>query len=160
MAGESGFAAAAPKVEGRVALGAKSLARSRVGRVVEVRVRNVSTLADVQAINAQVAMALHRAGPGAIICADHRSGSPFSGPIADVWSRGMRVANERILGAALLLDPLNTMFNLQIERIVKCAGGPTRRLVTGLGEMRAWLGNSLSVAEWSAVETFLAAGDP
>jgi len=148
-------AAATPKVEGRIALGARSLARNRVGRVVEVRVRNLSTLADVQAINAQVAAALHRAGPGAIICADHRSASPFSGRVADLWADGMRAANKRISWAALLLDPLNTTFNLQIERVVRCAGSPTRRLVTGLGEMQAWLGGSLSVAEWSAIETFL-----
>jgi hypothetical protein len=157
MAGESGFVAAVPKAEGGV--GARSLARSRVGRVVEVRVRSLSTLADVQAINTQVAMALLQAGPGAIICADYRFASPFSCQVADAWAHGMRVANGRISGAALLLDPLNTMFNLQVERIVKCAGSPIRRLVTGLGEIQSWLGDSLSAAEWSGIETFLAAGD-
>ena len=103
MAREGGFAGPAPRVEGGVALGARYLAPSvvgRVGRVVEVRVRNVSTP-------------------------------------ADAWTGGMRVANERILGAALLLDPLSTMYNLQIERVVRCAGSPIRRLVTGLGEMQA-----------------------
>jgi len=158
MDGESGFATA-PKCEGTVPLGARSFARNRVGRVVEVRVRSLSALADIQAINTQVAMALHRAGPGAIICADHRLASPVSCRVADLWADGMRAANKRISWAAILLDPLNTTFDLQIERIVKCAGSPTRRLVTGLGEMHAWLGDALSVAEWSAIETFLAAGE-
>jgi len=136
-----------------------SLVRNRIGRVVEVRVRNLSTVADVQAIDRQVATALRCAGPGAIICADHRFVSPLSGRVADAWAQGMRAANKHIARSALLIEPLNTTFNLQADRIVRCAGSPTRRLVTGLEEMRAWLGGSLSNAEWRGIETFFAGNE-
>ena len=154
----SGSTRAAPSAVGNLGLGARSLARNRVGRIVEVRVGALSNVADVHVIDTHVALALRRAGPGAILCADYRRVSPVSGEVADAWAHRMRMANKRILGAMIVLDPTNAMFNLQVARVVRCAGNPARRLVTGLGEMQAWLGDSLSVAEWRAIETFLADG--
>lgn len=82
-----------------------------------------------------------------MICADHRFASPLSGELADFWSRKMRGNNRGIARAALLLDPANTMYNLQVERIVHCAGSPARRLFTDVEELRDWLSDALPRAE-------------
>src|SRR5258708_22170226 len=112
-----------------------SYARAWAGRLVKVRVRELKSLADVESLDAQVFAAIARTGPGAVICADFRQASPLSPQVASAWSRGMRRANRNISRSALLLDPSNTMFNLQIVRVVRCAGNDARRICSGLREV-------------------------
>ena len=128
----------------------------RAGHVVEVRARRLIYLADVESLNADVVAALHEAGPGAIICADYRRASPLSPRVANAWSRAMRAANRSILMSALLVDPSNTIFNIQIARIVRCAGNDARRIFTRVEELYAWVNgtnSSLTGAEREAVHT-------
>ncbi|HXX66401.1 MAG TPA: hypothetical protein VEK07_04415 [Polyangiaceae bacterium] len=63
----------------------------------------------------------------------------------------MRKANTEILRSGLLVDPANTMFNLQIERIVRCAINPERRLFTKREELNDWIGDVLSEPERQAL---------
>ena len=68
-------------------------------------------------------------GPRAVVCADHRAAYPLlSRDMADAWSRGMRGANRSVGRSAILLHPANETYNLQIERIVQCAGHERRRV--------------------------------
>jgi hypothetical protein len=128
-----------------------SFATVRFARIVEVHVRRLSTRNDVESLHAQVLAAVRRAGPGALICADHRFASPLSSAVADVWSRHMRGNNDDIARAALLLDPANTMYNLQVERVVHCAGSRVRRLFADIDELRAWVGEALTKSEREAL---------
>jgi len=125
--------------------------RVRSDRVVEVNVRRLVDLDDIEWLNAEVSAALRRAGSGAVICADYRAASPVPAKIARVWARGMRKANSEILRSGLLVDPANTMFNLQMERIVRCAINPERRLFTDLDELNDWIGGVLSEPEREAL---------
>src|SRR5579863_10090448 len=137
----------------------RSFARWRAGRIVEVRVGRLARLADVQSLNASVFAAVARGGPGAVICADFREATPFGGEIANVWSQGMRRANEYIARSALLLDPSNTMFNLQLERVVRCAGNEHRRLFSHADELCEWLDAALTHAEREALRTLFSPAD-
>jgi hypothetical protein len=128
---------------------------SGVGRIVEVRVRRLVDVADVESLNAAVFAAMRRAGPGAIVCADYRRVSPLQYGIADVWARAIRKANGSIARSAILVDPSNTMFNLQFERIVQCAGNPARRFFTGVDDVRRWLDVDLTEPERGALQAFL-----
>lgn len=130
---------------------APSFARVRANRVVEVHVRRLATVADVESLHAQVAAAVRRAGPGTVICADHRFASPLSREVADAWSRNMRANNRTLLRGALLLDPANAMYNLQIERVVHCAGHPARRLFEDVKELRDWVSHALTEPERDAL---------
>jgi hypothetical protein len=132
-----------------------AFARVRLGRIVEVRVRRLADPSDVDLLNASVFAAMRNAGPGAVICADYRGASPLSRDVAQAWSRAMRIANRGIARSALLLDPSNALFNLQIERVVHCAGNPTRRLFADVNEFQDWVGKDLTLAEREAVLVFL-----
>lgn len=131
---------------------AGSFARVRVGRIVEVHAGQLAHLTDVASFSAAVFAALYRAGPGAVICADYRDATPFTGEVANAWSRAMRRTNASIARSAILLDPSNTMYNLQLERVVHCAGSEDRRLFKDADELCDWLDGILTKSELEAVK--------
>ena len=137
---------------GICAIKAASFARVRAGRIVEVRVGRLAHIADVESLNAAVFAAVYQVGPGAVICSDHRGAAPLTGEVANAWSRGMRRANASIARGALLLDPSNTMYNLQIERVVHCAGNEDRRLFRDADKLCDWLEGTLTEPEREAVK--------
>ncbi len=150
------WSVAAKVGDGRLMASAPARAQ---GRVVEIRVARLLNPADVESLHSSVRAAIERAGIGATICADCRRTLPLSGPVATAWSRHMRSANRSIARSALLLDPSNTMFNLQLERIVRCAGNPTRRLFADVDELSDWLASELTEWERQALRAFLSEGD-
>jgi hypothetical protein len=135
-----------------------SSARARVGRVVEVRVRRLGALSDVESLNSRFCEAVRQAGAGAMICGDFRGASPLSREVADAWSRAMREANPGIARSALLVDPANVTFNLQIERIVRCAGNPERRVFADVTDLRTWMECDLTEREREALRAFFSSG--
>ena len=124
----------------------------------EVHVRRLADLDDVAALKVQVAAAIRRAGPGAVICADHRFGSPLSSEVADAWSCVMRRNDGHVVRRGLLLEPSNAMYNLQLERVVRCAGNSSRRFFTGIDKLRDWVGEALSGSERGALGDLFAGG--
>jgi hypothetical protein len=134
----------------------RSSARVLAGRLVEVRVVRLVDIADVQRLNAEVHAAIRRAGPGpAFLYCDHRAGSPVARDVADAWSRGMRDANRSIAGSAILLDPANVTFNLQVERIVRCAGNASRLIFSAPAELQAMMETLLASQENDALRRSL-----
>lgn len=122
---------------------ARAFARVRAERILEVHVERLATVADVASLHAQVAGAIRRTGNEAVICADHRLASPLSAEVADAWSRAMRRKMGGAARGAILLDPSNTVYNLQIERVVQCAGIPAR-LFADKAEFLDWVGEALT----------------
>jgi hypothetical protein len=136
--------------------GGRSFALIRGTRIVEVHVRRLADLEEVAALKVQVGAAIRRAGSGAVICADHRFGSPLSSEVADAWSCVMRKNDGHVVRRGLLLDPSNAMYNLQLERVVRCAGNDSRRFFTGIDELRDWVGEVLSASERGALDDLFA----
>jgi hypothetical protein len=130
-------------------------ARVRVGRLVEMRVGRLGGLADIEALNASATSAMRLAGSAFVVCADHRFASPVSSDLADRWSRAMRRVNRSLGRSAILLHPANTTFNLQIQRVVQCAGSDDRRVFTDRKELLEWLDDRLNEAERAALRVFL-----
>jgi hypothetical protein len=130
-------------------------ARVRVGRLVEMRVGRLVSLADIEALKASAAAAMRLAGPAFVVCADHRFASPMSSDLADPWSRAMRGVNRSLGRSAILVHPANTTFNLQIQRVVQCAGSDDRRVFTDRKELLEWLDGRLNDAERVALRVFL-----
>ena len=134
-------------------------ARVRGGRVVALRLRGVASIPDIELLHTSVAAAIKTAPGPVFICGDYRRVAPLSRSVSNMWSRAMRRHNPRIARSALLVDPANEMFNLQFERIVHCAGHPTRRLFSDRAELLAWLDGELSAAERDAIRSFFSECD-
>jgi hypothetical protein len=114
------------------------------------------SMGDVNAFTADVLAAVRHAGGRALLCADYRQGSPLMPDAAGPWSHAMREANDYLIRSGVLLDPGNTMFNLQIERVVRCAGDSGhRRLFTDIAELRDWISEVSTDAERQGIDAFL-----
>lgn len=130
--------------------------RSGAGRVVEVRLRRLRHVDDIRSLGALVRAAAGRAGQSAIIFSDMRRMAPVPHLLADFWSRDMRELNPGIIRTGTLLDRDNIAFNLQLERVVRCACSPMRRLFFDASELRAWLAPAATAAELAHLDTLLA----
>jgi hypothetical protein len=142
---------------GETAVRAKSgcFARVRRGRLVAVRIGRLASIEDVESLDSAVASAAKLAGPEVIICGDHRFASPLPSDIADLWSGAMRRNNRTVVRSAILLDPANATFNLQMERIVRCAGKQDRRVFIERAAVYEWLDDHLNDEERAALRVFL-----
>jgi len=133
---------------------------SEVGRLLEIRLFGVCGLDDIAALTAQLREAAHSLDGRPIIFGDFRRAPPFSQAVADQWSRDMRGFNDRLTRSALLLSTENGTFNLQFERVVRCAGCASRRLFSSAGELREWLRGSLTQVELARLDRLLDAPGP
>jgi hypothetical protein len=131
--------------------------RGSVGRLVELRVMDLSHPDDVAALSASIASVAAPAGARVLLFADYRSAAPFAQSIADAWSLAMRRSNTKVLRSAILLDPANETFNLQIARVIRCAGLATRRSFEEPAELRDWLGEVATPLERDRIDELLAA---
>ncbi len=126
------------------------------GRVVSLHIRRLRDLNDVRSLGAMVHEAARRAGRHAIIFSDMRRMSPVPQHLADPWARNMRAGNKLLERTGILLDRDNITFNLQLERIVRCAGDPRRRIFHDARELRDWLAGSATAAELADIDRLLA----
>jgi hypothetical protein len=131
----------------------------RAGRFVELYVRRLSHIGDIEALQAALSAEIRIAGPEAVICSDYRLASPVTPEVAGALARAMRQNNGRMTRGGLLLAPSNTVLNLQIERVVKCAGNPGRRAFVDPEELRRWVGHEASGAERKALDGFFSHAD-
>jgi hypothetical protein len=129
-------------------------ATARAGRLVQIRVRRLADVAQVERLDDVVGSALRDAGPGASICADYRRVLPLTPAVARAWSKAMRGTNGAVARSALLIDPRNLLFNLQIERIVRCSANPARRIFPDAAGLADWMAGVLEASERAAVGAF------
>jgi hypothetical protein len=127
------------------------------GRIVEVHVRRLSNVQDVAMLEAQVKAAVAIVGPHGVFCGDHRYTAPLSSEVADAWSRAMSGNRRSAMRGGILLDPANALYNLQVERVVRCAPNPARFLFTDVEGLRAWVGATLTEPERHSLHNVLAA---
>jgi hypothetical protein len=66
----------------------------------------------------------------------------------------MRGTNSALARSALLIDPHNILFNLQIERIVRCSANPARRIFPDVAGLADWMAGVLEASERAAVGAF------
>src|SRR5580658_11060747 len=127
----------------------------RAGRVIQIRVRRLADVTGVERLGDAVGSALRDAGPGASICADYRSTLPLSPAVAKAWAKVMRDTNAALARSAVLIDPRNALFNLQMERIVRCTANPARRIFQDVARLGDWMAGVLEESERAAVGAFL-----
>jgi hypothetical protein len=120
---------------------------SEGGRLVRLQVFDLGVPEDVVVLSAALLVHLAQVEGLAVLIADHRVASPFSQEVGDAWSRAMRRFNPCLERSVVLLDRENETFNLQIARVVRCAGSPRRRWFYDASEAREWLTDVLTPAE-------------
>jgi len=139
----------------------RGFAQVRVGRLIEVRApHGLTSLNDIRAFVGEVVQAARQTGGPALLCADYRQASPLMPQAAGPWAHAMRESNELLIRSAVLVDPANAMFNLQIERVVRCASDSgRRRIFAKVPELRAWMSGVATDSELAAIDAFLSRHD-
>lgn len=127
----------------------------RTGRLIEVVMSAPMDLAEVLALEAK-AMTLLRATPAArvVLAIDMKNAHVFSEPAAETLLGFIREKNPRIERAAFLVND-SSVLAMQIGRILRAAGGNSRRIFREASEMKSWLGEPLSVDERLRLGMFL-----
>jgi hypothetical protein len=126
-----------------------------VGRLLEVRIFYLSGPDTLSRLSQRMVTFAKAGAAPAVIFGDYTLASPFSQMVGDAWSRAMRGFNESVAWSALLLARSNETFNLQIERVVRCAGNPGRRLFYDGPELREWVAQRATQAELMRVDELL-----
>ena len=118
-----------------------------VDRLVEVQIFQLRGIVTLDEVSRRIVAAARATPTPAVIFGDYRRARPFSQTVGDAWARAMRGFNEHLAWSALLLARSNETFNLQVERVVRCAGNPGRRLFCDAWELRAWVAQRATSAE-------------
>ena len=130
---------------------------NRVGRLLEARVRGLrsSEEADVYslALGAEVLRVPLHVRP--VLLADHRPVSIYPQAAADRLAELFLRMNARLERVAILVARSNATLALQLERIVREAKNPSRRVCYAPGEAEAHLAPIMEPQELARVRAFL-----
>jgi hypothetical protein len=127
----------------------------RVGRLVEVRVRDITTLAEVEAFIARIFAVLGPTTDRVVFCVDAVGMNVLDGEGSDRFLAAFRRDNPRFIRSAILLTTSRATFGLQVSRMVREAGNPARRTFHDRSALTAWLGEVLDAPEQARLEAFL-----
>jgi hypothetical protein len=127
-----------------------------VGRLITYRV--VPPVDDGNATRAATLLrtAIVAIGRPVVICADLTEARTFAAGTAAQFVALMRSDNPKLERSALLLSETSATLVLQIERMVREAASPARRVFLDRQTLRGWLHLVLSQDEGVALEEFLA----
>jgi hypothetical protein len=128
----------------------------RAGRLVEARVRGLSTRDDADAYGLAVAAAAQRAPAQPVLLADHRAVRVYPQPAADRLVELFRPNNTRYARIAVVVSPLNAILRMQLERLVREARSDHRRVCTDAETALDHLASSLDPRELARARAFLA----
>ena len=128
----------------------------RAGRLVEARVRGLSTSEDTDAYGLAVAAAAQRAPGRPVLLADHRRVRVYPQPAADRLVELFRPNNTRYARIAVVVSPLNAILRMQLERLVREARSDHRRVCTEAEAALEHLASSLDAREFERARAFLA----
>jgi hypothetical protein len=134
--------------------------RRRVGRLLEIRVLHLRHVDQLLRLSTTILNEARALPSRTIVFGDYRRTLPFSQDVADRWSRDMRGYNVGLALSAILLAPSNATFNLQIERVIRCAGNPWRRTFYDVRELRDWVATRATRDELAQLDELLSPGDP
>lgn len=125
------------------------------GRLVEARVQGLKDEARANAYSEALADVVRRSKERMILCADHRQVVVYSQPVADRLAELFAQMNQRLERIAVLVARSNATLSLQLERIVREAQNPSRRVFYEAAAAEAFLGEVLNVTERARLGTFL-----
>lgn len=129
---------------------------ARVGRLIEARVRRLSTAEDVDAYGRAIANLALRAQSIPVLCADHRPVAIYPQAVTDRLVEAFRPNNGRFARIAILVKPSNATLTLQLRRLAREAGFEPRKVFAEAADAIAHLAPSLDETEARRLRVFLA----
>ena len=129
----------------------------RVGRLLEVRALLPIKLEEIPALTQSIRAIFERAPRLVVAILDARSYG-LEPPIAtDHFVENIKKDNPRIERSAFLIEPGQSLLGLQLERMIREAGNPNRRLFKDIPAATAFLRPVLTREESARLDAFLAA---
>ena len=125
-----------------------------MGRLVEARVFNLRTVADVDQYTAAFSPDLLKVGDP-VLCADHRPVVIYPPDVADRLVRLFKTMNSRLYRVAILVSRSNATLVMQLQRIVRESANPSRRVFFDAVEAEQFLTPVLQTSERARLHVFL-----
>ena len=134
-------------------------AEMRVGRLLEVRATLPICPEETPELIASFTSIFRDAPPLVVAILDARSYGLEPPEAAAHFVDMMRRDNARIERSAFLIEPHQSLLALQLERLIREAGNPRRRLFRSPAAAAVFLDPVLSAAEYARLDLFLAEND-
>ena len=136
------------------------LAEMRVGRLLEVRAVLPIRLEDLPALSATMKAIYDRAPRLVVAILDARNYGLEPPEAAEHFVETIRRDNPRIERSAFLIEADQSLLGLQLERVIREAGNPNRRLFRDVAAAVAFLRPSLTIEESARLDAFLESAPP
>ncbi|HEV7922269.1 MAG TPA: hypothetical protein VGR02_15900 [Thermoanaerobaculia bacterium] len=124
---------------------------NHVGRLVEVRLASPLDLADVQRFVQEMVAVMEKVKGKYVGVVDMLDAHVFPAAVADKLSLMLSGAATRVERTAMLIGN-SAVFGMQVERVIRDANNPNRRVFRVTREMVSWLSEILTPAERARVE--------
>lgn len=134
-------------------------AEMRVGRLLEVRALLPIRLEEIPALTTSIGEIFRRCPTSVVAILDARSYGVEPPVATDQFIATIKRDNPRIERSAFLVEPHQSLVGLQLERMIREAGNPNRRLFRSAREAVAFLEPVLTEEERVRLDGFLAARD-
>jgi hypothetical protein len=131
-----------------------------LGKLVGLRGGQVRTVSEWSGLAVSVGKMAATIEAPIVLCADYRRLQLLSEEVAGAVLESFREFNSKLERSALLLPAKASTLRLQIERILREAKHPARRVCVDVAEAKAWLSSCLTENQQLRLEEFLAAGTP
>jgi hypothetical protein len=124
-----------------------------VGKLFEARVFRLATLADLEQYSHAFARA--RSEGELVLCADHRPVAIYPPAVADRLVALFKVMNVHWQRVAVLVARSNATLAMQLQRIVRESGNPSRRVFFDAADANRFLAEVLDEKERARLSAFL-----
>lgn len=126
------------------------------GGLIEARVQALKTVDQAHAYARAITQVVQQvAARRYVLCADHRPVVVYPQPVADALAELLVNMNRKLERAALLVAPSNATLTMQLDRLVRQAQNPSRRVFHGADQAKEFLGEVLDPAERKRLAAFL-----
>jgi hypothetical protein len=128
----------------------------RAGGLIEARVRQLKTPEQTIAYARALGDVVKKhSGRRLYLCADHRPVIVYNQPVADQLAALFGDMNSLLTRIAVIVAPTNATLRMQLERVVREAKNPSRRVFQVGADAEAFLGEELDARERARLKTFL-----
>jgi len=128
-----------------------------VGKLFEIRVQPPLSLEELQNFHPQVTRIYARVAGQVVGCTDLRNARVFSPEVANMLMTIIRTESPRVLRNAFLINE-GAVFSMQIARVLRTAGAPSRRAFLETDDAVSWLSETLSPTEIRRLGDFINTG--
>jgi hypothetical protein len=126
---------------------------NHVGRLVEVRLASPLDVSDVQRFVQDMTAVMEKVKGKYVGVVDMLDAYVFPANVADMLSKLLSGAATRVERTAMLIGS-SAVFGLQVERVIRDANNPNRRVFRITRELTSWLNEVLTPAERARLERY------